>query len=169
MTASVLQQLLASYFAIIYSWQLSSSENNSSIYLKYFTDLDFFFSNFFSCFFIFFDKCLFTLSVTQSVCCNLSSQPFCCLETPKHNTFDQFWKFKSHFEHFPRNTRLLSFEGPSNYLYLFKNYRQTFSWPGERPSSLKLLKCDLIQTLNTFWDLYLRIITAGKASLAYFN
>ena len=47
MTASVLQQLLASYFAIIYSWQLSSSENNSSIYLKYFTDLDFFFPIFF--------------------------------------------------------------------------------------------------------------------------
>ena len=63
-----------------YSWQLSSNEKslvgkkNSSICLKKFTDLDFFYTENF--FFIFFDKCLFTLLVTQSVCCILSSQPF---------------------------------------------------------------------------------------------
>ena len=28
-----------------------------------------------------------------------------------------------------------SFARPSNYLYLFKNHRQIFSWPEERPSS----------------------------------
>ena len=39
--------------------------------------------------------------------------------------FDQFWKFKFHFEHFPRNTPFLSFDRPSNHLYLFKNSRQT--------------------------------------------
>ena len=50
MTAFVLQQLLALYFEIIYSSQLSSFETPlvgkkiSSIYLKDFTDLDFFFS-----------------------------------------------------------------------------------------------------------------------------
>ena len=72
MTASILQQLLALCFAVIYSGQLSSCEKplvgkkSSSIYLKDFTDLGFFF----------FGKCLFTLSVTQSVCCTLSSQPF---------------------------------------------------------------------------------------------
>ena len=54
-------------------------------------------------FFIFFDKCVFTLSVTQSVCYTLSNQRFVGSETPKHNAFDQFWKFKFHFEHFPRN------------------------------------------------------------------
>ena len=41
-------------------------------------------------------------------------------ETSKHNVFDQFWKFKFHFKHFPRNLRFLSFDGPTNYLYLFK-------------------------------------------------
>ena len=49
---------------------------------------------------------------------------------------DQFWKFKFHFDHFPRNTWFLSFDGPTNYFYLFKNRRQTFLWPGERPSYL---------------------------------
>ena len=42
-----------------------------------------------------------------------------------HSHFDQFWKFKLHFEHFPRNTRFISFDGPNNYLHLFKNHRQT--------------------------------------------
>ena len=67
------------------SWQLSSSnkslvgKKNSSIYLMDFTDLDFFF--FFSFIFfhflkIFLYKCLFTLSVTQRVCCTLSKQLF---------------------------------------------------------------------------------------------
>ena len=48
MTAPILQQLLDLHFAIIYSWQLSSSEKsllgkkNSSIYFKDFTDLDLF-------------------------------------------------------------------------------------------------------------------------------
>ena len=50
MTAFVLQQLLALYFEIIYSSQLSSfgtplvGKKISSINLKDFTDLDFFFS-----------------------------------------------------------------------------------------------------------------------------
>ena len=59
MNASILQQLLALYFAIIYSWQLSCSEKslvgkkNSSIYLKDFTDVDFFFFIFLHLFFHF--------------------------------------------------------------------------------------------------------------------
>ena len=56
-------------------------------------------------------------------------------EAPKYNVLAQFWKFKFFSEHFPRNSRFLSFEGSSNYLYLFKNHRQRFSWLGERPSS----------------------------------
>ena len=79
MTPLNLQQLLALYFAIVYSWLLLSNKKSlvgkkSSIYLK-----DFLFSFLFSLFFIFFDKCLFTLSVTQSVCRTQSSQTFCCL------------------------------------------------------------------------------------------
>ena len=83
MAVSILQQLLPLYFVIIYNWQLSSSEKllagkkNSSIYFKDFTDLYFSYTNIF--FLIFFGKCLFTSSVTQSVCFTLSSQPFCWL------------------------------------------------------------------------------------------
>ena len=74
-SAFILQQLLVLNFAIIYSWQLSSSgkslvrEKNSPIHLKDFSDLEFFYTAiFFFFFFIFFDKCVFTLSVTQNVC-----------------------------------------------------------------------------------------------------
>ena len=54
-----------------------------------------------------------------------SDQPtvFFGSEIPEHNDFEQFWNFKFHFEQFPRNTRFLSFDGPSNYFYLFMNHR----------------------------------------------
>ena len=93
-------------------------------------------------FLIFFDKCLFTFSCTQNVYCTPSSQPRCWLgHTPKHNAFEQFWKFKFYFVHFPSNTQYLSFDGPSNYVYLFKNHRHTFPWQGERPlSHLRVIK-----------------------------
>ena len=51
MTASLLQQLLALYFAIIYSWQLSGSEKSLAgiKFLLYtsriYTDLDFFYTD----------------------------------------------------------------------------------------------------------------------------
>ena len=62
-------------------------------------------------------------------------------KTPKHIDFDQFWKFKFHFEHFPRTHNFLVLTDPLIYLYLFQNHRQTFSWLGERPSShLKVSK-----------------------------
>ena len=85
MIASILQELLALYFAIIYREQLLSSQKSlvrkksSSMYLTDFTDLDFFFSIAFHFSFIFFGKYLFTLSVTLSVCCTLNSHPFCWL------------------------------------------------------------------------------------------
>ena len=119
MTASFLQQLLALYFAIIYSWQLSSSED--------FFYWDFFFS--------------FSLTNTCSPCrirkayvVLWAANRFIGSDTAKH-VFDQFWKFKFHVEYFPRSTQFLSFDEPRNCLYLFKNHRQTYSWPGERPSS----------------------------------
>ena len=64
------------------------------------------------------------------------------------------------------NSILERFDGPSNYLYLFKSNRQTFSRQGNvRHSTSKLLKCDLVQTLNTFRNPSLRIFDAGKTSL----
>ena len=98
-------------------------------YLKDFTDLDFFYTNIS---FISFDKYLFaTLWAVNR---------FVGSEISKHNAFDQFWKFKFHFVHFPRKIRFLSFDGPSNYLYLFKNQRQTFrDQENVRHSTSKLL------------------------------
>ena len=60
MTAFILQQLLALYIAIIYSWKLLRSEKalvgkkNSFIYLNDFTDLDFFITDIFLFFSFFF-------------------------------------------------------------------------------------------------------------------
>ena len=52
-----------------------------------------------------------------------------------------------------QETQSLSFDGPSNYLYLFKNYQQTFLLPGERPSfHLKVTKMWFCPTLITFWN-----------------
>ena len=89
-------------------------------------------------------------------------------ETPKLTAFDQFWKFKFPFEHFPRNTWFLSVDGPSNYLYLFKNHRQTFLWPEERPSShFKIIKMWFSPNIKYLPETpTLRIFAAGEASLA---
>ena len=75
MTASILQQLLALYFAIIYSWQLSIIERSfGKKFHPYISRNVYIFFAFFV-FLIFFDK---FLPVTQSVCCcTLSIQPFC--------------------------------------------------------------------------------------------
>ena len=85
-TASILQQLLASYFAIIYSWQLSNSGKTSlgkkihpyiSRILQIYISFTQIFVGAVVAVVVFFDKRLFTLSIMQSVCCTLSSQPFC--------------------------------------------------------------------------------------------
>ena len=96
MTPSILPQLLTLSFAIIHSWQLSSSEKSlvekKNVHISQgfyrFRDLDFYFLFFhcflflfhfiiFICLFIYFDNFLFILPITQSVSCTLSSQSFC--------------------------------------------------------------------------------------------
>ena len=101
MTASILQQLLALYFSITYSWQLSSSEKslvgikNSSIYFKDFTDLDFYNSFVFQ----FFSFSLTNVCLPRQVCkahpVLWAANRFVGSETPKHNDFDQFWKLNT--------------------------------------------------------------------------
>ena len=101
MTASILQQLLALYFSITYSWQLSSSEKslvgikNSSIYFKGFTDLDFYNSFVFQ----FFSFSLTNVCLPRQVCKAYpvlwAANRFVGSETPKHNDFDQFWKLNT--------------------------------------------------------------------------
>ena len=101
------------------------------IYLNEFTDLDFFYKGFFS-----FSSTNAFLPCRLRKCILHCDQPTVFgKEAPKYNVLAQFWKFKFFSEHFPRNSRFLSFKGSSNYLYLFKNHRQRFSWLGERPSS----------------------------------
>ena len=87
-----------------YSWQFSSSEKSLVGKKNYFTQIFFVFN--------FFDKCVFILSVTQSVYYTLSRQTFCWLLTNSEN-FNSI-----------SNTRFLYFDGPIIYLYLFKNHRQ---------------------------------------------
>ena len=91
MTASALKQLLALYFPIIYSWQLSSSEKSlvgknvhpyiSKILQISFTQIFFFF--------IYFDKCLcYPCRLRKQHAVLWAANRFVRLEIPKHNAFD---------------------------------------------------------------------------------
>ena len=117
MASFILQQLLGLYFAIIYSWQLSSSEKSLSrkklIHIShgfYRFLLRGYLKNFF----------------LANVClpCRLRkasrSNHFVGSETLKRNTFDlvdeNFSKFQLHLEYFPRNTWFLSFHGINSFL-----------------------------------------------------
>ena len=104
-------------------WKSLAGKKGSSLYFKNFTDLGFSYTDIF---FVFFDKCLFALSITQSPSCTEQSTGLLAWRN-LNIAVEQFCKFKFHFEQFPGNTRFFSFGGPTNYFYLFKNHRQTFS------------------------------------------
>ena len=148
-----LQLYIAGNFQVVRSHYLAKK---SYIYLNISRILRFrfLFFHFFS-----FDKCLLPCRLHKVAAAFWAANRFVGSKRPKHNVFDQFWKCKFHFEHFPRKTRFLSFNGPSNYLYLFKNHRQTF----------KLLKCDFAQTLNTFRNLFLQMLLSGRLLLLNFT
>ena len=141
MTASILQQLLALYFALIYSWQLSSSET-SSVGKK----IIYIFKGFYRFRFTL-HKYFFPFSLTNSFGyvkrMPYSEQPTILLARRHPNTmfltdFENLIRFRTYF----KSTRFLTFDKPTNYLYLFKNHRQTFLWIGKRPSPhLKLVIC----------------------------
>ena len=65
-----------------------------------------------------------------------SEQPIVLL-TRRHLSKMIFTNFEHLYSisNISHETHDFSFAGPSNYLYLFKNHRQIFSWPEERPSS----------------------------------
>ena len=104
----------------IFKQQSLVDKKISTVYLSDFTS--FFYRDVFS---IHFDKCLFTQSRTQSVCCGLSGQ-LCCWfrETQTYNAFDLVDEisdeFKFHLERFSRTSRFLDFHRLSEYLYFFK-------------------------------------------------
>ena len=88
MTASILLQLLTLYFAIIYSWPLSSSgkslvwKKNSSIYFKNFTDIDLFHTDVFFISFVCFTESLFCLFIYLRT----TDRHFCDQGNIRHST-----------------------------------------------------------------------------------
>ena len=119
-------------------WKSLAGKKGWSIYFKNFTDLGFSYTDIFFCFLWQMPVCF----VDYAKPILYSEQSTGLLAWRNLNiAVEQFCKFKFHFEQFPGNTRFFSFGGPTNYFYLFKNHRQTFSWPGESPSShLKVTK-----------------------------
>ena len=116
MTASVFKQLLALYFAIIYSWQLSSSEKSlvgkkvhphiSRILQVSFTQI----------FVLHFLWQMSVYLVGYGNCMLYSKQPTVLLarrylKTKFLTLLTKILKIKFHLEHFPRNVRFLMFDG----------------------------------------------------------
>ena len=138
---------------------LSSTEmsllrkKNSSINLKYFTDLHFFYTDVF----------FFSFSLTN-VClpCGLRkvANRFAGSKTPKHNAFHKFWKFKSHFEYFSRNTWFLSLDDPVIIcIYLTTTDRHCLDQKNIRHDNLKVTKRWFRPNFSEY------LFAAGKASL----
>ena len=136
----ILQQFLALYFAIIYSWQFSISEKSLDISSQ------------------------FLLHKSHAVV--YAGNHFIGSETPDHNTFDQFWKIKFLSKIFQETQNFLVLTDPLiTCIYLrasdihFRDQRNVChpTW--------KFLKCDLVQTLNAFLNPSLRTFYVGKGSL----
>ena len=83
-----------------------------------------------------------------------------CLNIMLLTTFENLDRL--HFQDFRRNTRFLSFDGPTNYVHLFNTHKQKFLWPGKYPSSyfkvIKILFAPNIKYLSEpfFTDFCLR-------------
>ena len=132
MTASILRQLLALYFAIIYGWQLSSSEKllaGKKIHPYISRVLQIYISFFLFFYFLFFS---FFLQIPIYLVGYAKRKLYCeqatVLLARKHlNTMllINFENLNSILYIFQK-TRIFSFSRPSNYMYLFKNHRQTF-------------------------------------------
>ena len=129
LNVSILQQLLTLYFVIIYSWQVSNSEK-TSVGKKNLIHVSQGFYRF-----------IFLLHM-QSICCILSSQDFLVwrhLNTMLLTNFENLNSISKIF--LPRKTQFLSFDRPSNYLYLFKNHRRTVSY-GKVKCHFKVVICE---------------------------
>ena len=122
---------------------------------------------------------MFTFPFTQKNAVPWAANRYVGLKTPKHSAF---YRIDENFENLnsisPRNTRFLSFDGLSHHLYLFKkepaygplkkNTDRHFCDLGNvSHSTSRLLKRDLVQTLNTFQDPSLQIFAAREGSLVY--
>ena len=161
MSASILQQLLTLYFAIIYNWQLLSSEK--LLVGKKFIP-------------IFQGFCRFRFPLHRFVFHFLWQMPAYLVSYANgmlHSEQPTVLLARRHLNtmlltNFEKNTRFLSFDGATNYLHLFKNHRQTILWPAERPSShLKVIKIWFGPNIKYLKYPSLRIFAAGKASVPF--
>ena len=172
MAASILQQLLALYFTIIYSWQLSSSEKSimgkkSSICLEDFTDLDFFFFSFFFHLFSFsFTNPAYLVGYTKIML--YSQQPTVVLARRHLNTIllTNFENLKFHFRTFSKKHTILVLADPVIICIYLRTAGTHFGGQvNVRHLASKLLKCDLVQIKNIFRNPPLRIFDGGKLPL----
>ena len=131
-----------------------------SICLKDVADLDFFFL-FFYFFPIFFDKCCLICRLRKAYAVLSAANRFVGSGTSKHNAFDQFLKFKFHFENFSWNTKFLSFDPVIICIYLRTNYRHFRNQGKVRHP---------ISTLPKMWfGPSTKYLAVGKVSLVCFN
>ena len=118
--------------------------------------------------YISFTQMFFFLFSLTNVClsCRLRkvANRFVGSKTPKHNAFDKFWKFKSHLEHFSRNTWFLSLDDPVIIcIYLKTTDRHCLDQKNIRHSTSKLLKDDFVQNFqNTYLLLVRHLLFSGK-------
>ena len=99
---------------------------------------------------MFFDKCLITLSVTQSVCFTLSSQPFFWLRDTE-TQYTNFKNLNSISNIFQEMTTFLVLTDPLIIcIYLRTTDRHFCDKGSSRHPTSELLKCHLVQILNTF-------------------
>ena len=116
--------------------------------------------------FFIFGKCVFTLSVCKAYVILWVTNRFVGSETPKHNAFDQFWKLNYISSIFQETHDFLVLADPVIICIYLRTTERHFRDQGNvRHPTSKLLKCDLVQTLNTFRNTSLRIFSTGKVSL----
>ena len=173
MAGSILQQLLALYFTIIYSWQLSSSEK--SIMGKKFIHMPqgFYRFRFLFLFFFFFHSFSFSLTnpaylVGYTKIMLYSQQPTVVLARRHLNTIllTNFENSKFHFWTFSKKHIILVLAEPVIIcIYLRTADRHFGGQVNVCHLASKLLKCDLIQIKNIFGNPPLQIFAGGKASL----
>ena len=170
MATSILQQLLALYFVIIYSWLLSRSEKTlvgekSHPYISRILQI-----SFTQILFFHFLRQLFVYLTGHAKHMLCSEQTTVLLARKHLNTMllTNFENLNSISYIFQEKHDFLVFTNPV-ILCIYLRTRQFCDQENVHHSTSKLLKCDLVQTLNTFRNLCWRIFAAGKASLLRIN
>ena len=89
-----------------------------------------------------------------------AARPFVGSETPKHNDFDQFWKFLNIFQE--THDFLILTDSVIICIYLKTTERHFRNQGNIRHPTSKLLKWDSAQTLDTFRNPSLQILLPGR-------